>query len=104
MNLEELETKKDELHLDLRELMLEQSEINLKWKRDKKPSSETHRAELAHAINECKTELAELELEIRVARSKGQKTVLEALIAVCKREGHPEYVEEAQAMNAQSEL
>ncbi len=95
MTLEELEKQKDELHLELRELLLERDENQLSWTKDGIPTSKPERDELNAAINETKLALTQIENQLRQAKRDGRMRFSEALASICIREGHESYIEEA---------
>jgi hypothetical protein len=98
MKLEELEKEKDRLHLELRDLIAQRSEIDCRWKCDGIPTDIGQRAELNRSIDDTKYQLTKAEAALREAKRQGRMDSYDALCFVCTEHGHGNYIAEAEAL------
>jgi uncharacterized protein involved in exopolysaccharide biosynthesis len=98
MTLEKLESEKDKLHIELRDLLAKRTEIDLMWKRDGIPTDVVERAELNMQIDDMKRQLTRAEGDLRQAKRQGRMDKYDALCFVCKENGHDSYIAEAEAL------
>jgi vacuolar-type H+-ATPase subunit D/Vma8 len=93
--LDDLEEKRNNLHKELRDLLLVRSENQLKWAEYGAPTSKEDRASLNYEIDKLKSELTKTEHSLFQAKREGRMRFSEALASICLREGHGAYIEEA---------
>jgi len=93
--LDKLEEDRNNLHKELRELLLIRSENQLKWAENGSPTSKEDRAALNYEIDKLKNELTKTEHGLFQAKREGRMRFSEALSSICIREGHGAYIEEA---------
>ena len=99
MTLETLEEEKEELLLELRELLSKRDENQLRYSEDGIPTPKVERDRLNKEINEVKLELTEAENALRRAKRDGRMRFSEALASICLREGHGNWIEEAKRVS-----
>lgn len=98
LTLEQLERNKDELHIELRELLAKRTEIDYIWKNDGIPTDVEDRVRLNRDIDRTKLELTRAEAALREAKREGRMDKYDALCFVCIQNGHENYITEAEAL------
>ena len=99
MTLDELEKEKEDLLLELRELLKLRDENQLRYSEDGIPTPKVERDRLNKDINEVKHELTIAENGLRQAKRDGRMRFSEALASICIREGHDTWVSEAKRVS-----
>lgn len=99
MTLETLEEEKEELLLDLRELLAKRDENQLLYSESGIPTPKVERDRLNKEINDVKLELTEAENALRRAKRDGRMRFSEALASICLREGKDSWIEEAKCVS-----
>jgi len=99
MTLEELEKDKEDLLLELRELLKLRDENQLRYSEDSIPTPKVERDRLNKDVNEVKYELTVAENHLRQAKRDGRMRFSEALASICIREGHESWVDEAKLVS-----